>query len=349
MWQRPAVGANQARLLPKSHEVSSRLVSFIAELAGNMVMDVVEINQLIRYKETSEDPNHVISVGSYLYLVFAEEMSLDRLPQVYSHPSLLDRFSAYLVGLMRSEEEVISLKGVLLLDALLGRIPTDSLHGDTSQNPALLDLIEPLTNVIVYHGLSEARETGFRCYKHLLNIFSPAPRYHLYNHLINTVNHSGLLGWTVTHLKDTLVSGMKDPPSHPNYAGENLCVLLRKLFKLQNGAETDLLEISDELIAEINLGYILILKMAGTPEVKQIKPQISEWANQIQEGLKLSRAHWQLKLREDINSDAPESTVEVGGRALPSMEPGQLEKVVRSALHTLDLIQFNLVGLTNKL
>ena len=50
MSQQPEVSAKQTRLLPKSHEASSRLVSFIAELAGNMVMDVLEVNQLIKYK-----------------------------------------------------------------------------------------------------------------------------------------------------------------------------------------------------------------------------------------------------------------------------------------------------------
>ena len=60
---------------------------------------------------------------------------------------------------------------------------------------------------------------------------------------------------------------------------------------------------------------------------------------------------WWIFLKEySPKSDAPESTVEVGGRALSTMEPHQLKKVIRSALLTLDdLIQFNLVGLTNKL
>jgi len=349
MSQQPEVSAKQTRLLPKSHEASSRLVSFIAELAGNMVMDVIEVNQLIKYKETAVDPNHVVAVGTYLYLVFSREMSLDKLPQVYSPASLVAMFSTYLVGLMKSKQEIVSFKGALLLDCLLKRIPAGSLSGDSSQNPALLDLIEPLTNLIIYHGLSEARGTGFESYKQLVNMFSPGARYQLYKYLINTVNHSGLLGWTVTHLKDTLVSVMKDSPSHPQYSGESLCVLLRTLFKLQNGAQTDLLEISDELIAEINLGYLLIAKISEKPEVNEVKSCITLWTTQIQEGLELSRAHWQLKLRDDTDSDAPESSVEVGGRALPAMEPAQLKKVIRSALSTLDLIQFNLFGLTNKL
>jgi len=54
-----------------------------------MVTDVLEVNQLIKYKETAVDPNHVVAVGTYLYLVFTREMSRDKLPQVYSHSSLV--------------------------------------------------------------------------------------------------------------------------------------------------------------------------------------------------------------------------------------------------------------------
>ena len=62
MSQQPEVSAKQTRLLPKSHEASSRLVSFIAELAGNMVMDVLEVNQLIKYK-----------AGVYMYIFSKNE------------------------------------------------------------------------------------------------------------------------------------------------------------------------------------------------------------------------------------------------------------------------------------
>jgi hypothetical protein len=42
-------------------------------------------------------------------------------------------------------------------------------------------------------------------------------------------------------------------------------------------------------------------------------------------------------------------TVSVGGVALPAMEPGRMREVVRSALLTFDIIQFNLVGLLQRL
>ncbi len=42
-------------------------------------------------------------------------------------------------------------------------------------------------------------------------------------------------------------------------------------------------------------------------------------------------------------------SVSVGGVALPAMEPGRLREVVHSALLTFDLIQFNLVGLLQRL
>ena len=42
-------------------------------------------------------------------------------------------------------------------------------------------------------------------------------------------------------------------------------------------------------------------------------------------------------------------SVQVGGQNLPSMDKEQMGKMVNSALTTLDIIQFNLVSLLNKL
>ena len=106
------------------------------------------------------------------------------------------------VGLMKTKQEIVSFKGVLLLDCLLQRIPAGSLPGDSSQNPAILDLLEPLTNVINYHGLSEARGTGFECYKQLVNMFSLDARYgniriHLTNLLREDTGVLFLQNWII--------------------------------------------------------------------------------------------------------------------------------------------------------
>ena len=60
---------------------------------------------------------------------------------------------------------------------------------------------EPLRDVVIYHGLSEARTVGFAAFKLLVNVFDSEARYQLYRHLLNTLNHSGLMGWSISHLK----------------------------------------------------------------------------------------------------------------------------------------------------
>ena len=45
----------------------------------------------------------------------------------------------------------------------------------------------------------------------------------------------------------------------------------------------------------------------------------------------------------------PDVKIQVGGQNLPSMDKEQMGKVINSALTTLDIIQFNLVSLLNKL
>ena len=223
-----------------------------------------------------------------------------------------------------------------------------------SHDPELTSIIQPLSNVIIHHNTSELRSLGFKCYQLLATRFDIETRFDWYRFLFNTLNHSGLLGWTVTHFKDTLRKVYLDKnTSYPSYSENKLIQIFTKLFKLKHGAQTDLLEISDEIIAEINLAYFIICQKSTIHGV-----DIKEWVQNIEEGLKLSKAHWELELQNTkskkksesaVNSNEPELSVTIGSQSLPVMEPKQKIETINSALTTLDVIQFNIVPLVNKL
>ena len=80
------------------------------------------------------------------------------------------------------------------------------------------------------------------------------------------------------------------------------------------------------------------------------------WSDQIQEGLKLSKAHWELELNNMKSNKSsvpsgenPEMSISVGSKNLPTMNPEQKKQTIYSALTTLDVMQFNIVPLVNKL
>ena len=75
-----------------------------------------------------------------------------------------------------------------------------------------------------------------------------------------------------------------------NYSGSKLSKLITPLLKLKHGPETDLLEISDELIASISLfHYLLVRDKLNQTGVEELRSDIKKWVEEIQTGQELGR------------------------------------------------------------
>ena len=158
----------------------------------------------------------------------------------------------------------------------------------------------------------------------------------------------GLLGWTITSLKDTIVKCFAKDEFAIDYAKPKLPKLISPLLKLKHGPETDLLETSEELVASINLFLFLLGRdKQNKTGVLDLKPDVEKWVEEIQTGLKLSVAHYEQKLLEPESSsgDLKNFGVSVGGTELPAMDPDQMKDVIKSALRTFSLIQYSLARL----
>jgi len=342
--QHPECDPAGLQVFPASHESASKLVKATAEVTSNIFEDVIGFPDSKDKLAVHEDePLDQTCVGTFLYLLLGEGLCVERLPAVYTKLFLLERSSPHIISLLKQPQEIKVHKGLLLLEKLLSSIPPTSLPTTESENPTLVSLLAPLVNVIVYQDVSELRRLGFNCYSKFVNMFDLSSRYSLYNHLLNTVNHSGLLGWTISSLKDSIALSLLKPGQYPEYTGHSLSRIVLPLFKLSNGAETDLLEVSDEVLATINFGHFLLVRdKENISGVQDIKTEIKSWVEQLEEGLRMSTAHYKQKLKEPFE-DSSAMNVTVGGRELPAMDEQKLKEVVNSALNTFSLIQFNLV------
>eukprot|EP00088_Acartia_fossae_P011748 TRINITY_DN1598_c0_g1_i1.p1 TRINITY_DN1598_c0_g1~~TRINITY_DN1598_c0_g1_i1.p1 ORF type:complete len:602 (+),score=108.26 TRINITY_DN1598_c0_g1_i1:209-2014(+) len=361
--QHPEKSKSGDKLYPRSYEASKKLVNFISILNSDIFAKVISLSSSDNKTKDFEDYGDIdICAGVLLYLVFGESMCDDVVagvgivPQVYSHTHILRSCSSLIVKMLSTTVESINHKGLLLLQSLITRMPGDWFTGITSRDPKLIALITPLANLIVHHNTAELRSLGFTCYRQFVGLFDISARFDLYKYLFNSLNHSGLLGWSVTHLKNTLVHILKDMDAYPSYSQGKMQPIFTKLFHLKHGAQTDLLEISDELIAEINLAYFVTCRQPDY--LSNVKLQ--DWVDQLQEGLKLSKAHWELELNKtldkkprgvvDSNSvGGPEMSITVGSQELPAMSRKQKVSTIKSALATIDVMQFNLAPLVTKL
>ena len=72
---------------------------------------------------------------------------------------------------------------------------------------------------------------------------------------------------------------------------------------LKNGAETDLLEVSDEVMASLNFLICVFLRdKTNSLGLMDIVPQIdNDYLKPLNAGLSMSRAHYKLKLDENKN------------------------------------------------
>ena len=166
----------------------------------------------------------------------------------------------FIITLLEEKNEVRIHKGLLLLTRLMKNVARDSLENVDAEDPELISLLQPLTQVIVYQDVEELRKLGFSCYTQFIDMFSAESRYNVYNHLLNTLNHSGLIGWTLTSLKDSVVKCLQQEKFTPQYSGNYFSKLLSPRLSLKHGAETDLLEISDELLSTLNFVQFFIIR-----------------------------------------------------------------------------------------
>ena len=338
-------GVNGAEIIPQSRHVCDKLIKLVyLATTGNLWTDVIYFSECKERKLLCEQPVSPLSTATVIYLVMCEEMCQHQLPSVYTHYYLLRSSAASLVSLLQDNNQIRVHKALLLLSTLLNKIELESLSSREADDPELISLVAPLVQVIVYNEVEELRKHGFTCYQQFIKIFHLQARYKVYFYLFKTVNHSGLLGWTTTSLKDTIARCLSSKELIKTYSGDQLSKILLPLLKLKHGPETDLLEISEELLATLNfVQFLLVRDKANLTGICGMKTDIVKWVEDVTTGVQMAEAHYKQKLTEQPLSDNFNNCgVTVGGQQLPPMSTEQLQNVLKSALNTFNLILFNL-------
>ena len=334
------------KLHPGSREVCQQLMESMSKITSNNLINVCQFIESSERKKIGErDPIDIVCIPTYLYLLLCEEMSLETMPSIYTPIHLLRLSSSGIVVLLKDKNEIRIHKGLLLMNKLIAKIQTESISSESASDPKLVSMLDPLVTVIIYQEVEELRKLGFTCYSKYVEMFELSARYAIYTHLLNTVNHSGLLGWTITSLKDTFAKCLPKETFPEVFSGPSLSKLVLPLLKLKNGPETDLLEINDELLATLNLVQFVSLRdKENKTGFLDMKPQIQTWLDELTKGLDLSLAHYKQKLMEPDDKMIGETSfgVTVGGRQLPPMDPEKMKMVLTSAIKTFELIQFRL-------
>ena len=341
--QHPEVSKEGVDVHPATWVTMEKACKFLSSLTSNMVNLIVE--------EEKDEEVEPTGLPTMYYWLLGECQQKDEIPQVYSHLHLLHLSSPHICLLLRQTEEMRVHKGLILLLRRLEALPPSSLPAEEAENPVVTSLVEPLSKVIIHHDSKELRQMGFSCYRGLLSAFSLEGRYAYFLFLLNKITHSGLLGWTVTQVKEAVSASLNPATSCTLYHGPGLVRLANKIYALEQGPETDLLEASHHILDTINFSVFLLTrdKENITGGKTLLMPQMRDWTEKLTKGLDLSVAHYKQRLLQPEEETGPEVQAQVGGVVVPKMDKKQKERVLKDALNTFDLIQFNLVRLRDLL
>ncbi|XP_008584955.1 PREDICTED: glomulin, partial [Galeopterus variegatus] len=190
--------------------------------------------------EEEEEKQLSDSMASLAYLVFVQGISIDQLPMVVSPLYLLQFNMGHVeVFLQRTEESVFS-KGLDLLENGLSRIEDNSLLYQYLEIKSFL--------TVPQLSFSLALLNNFICTIILLS-----------RCLLNTSNHSGVEAFIIQNIKNQIDMSLKTT-YNKWFTGPQLISLLDLVLFLPEGAETDLLQNSDRIMASLNLLRYLVIK-----------------------------------------------------------------------------------------
>ncbi|XP_041481407.1 glomulin-like [Lytechinus variegatus] len=297
-----------------------------------------------------------LGLGCFVYLVQVEEMEDDRLPAVYSCDHLLQLTNMYIAALLRKAEEEPVFKGLSLLSLLVEGIEDGGLHHRILDNTFYEDLPQMLSVVMVMSPLNIVRQEALKVFPVYIRKFDWKGRYRLLQLLLKNTVHSGVCGMVIGMVKDYVHHTLQH---HDNdwFVGHRLGDLFSLIFSLPNGAESDMLELSDKVMAALNCLRFLLLRDSASVNETGIWSHIPHiergFIDPLHTGINLSIAHYQTRMTalmdehkargKNKSGPVPSGSLTVAGHQLPVMPPSQQMHVMKSACFTYELMQ-SIVG-----
>ncbi|XP_019293486.2 glomulin isoform X2 [Panthera pardus] len=281
--------------------------------------------------EEEEDKQLADSMASLAYLVFVQGISIDQLPMV-----------------LRTEESVFS-KGVDLLENGLLRIEDNSLLHQYLEIKSFLTVPQGLVKVMTLCPIETLRKKSLAMLQLYINKLDSQGKYTLFRCLLNTSNHSGVEAFIIQNIKNQIDVSLKKTHDNKWFTGPQLISLLDLVLFLPEGAETDLLQNSDRIMASLNLLRYLVIKDNEKDNQTGLWTEFGKIENNflkpLHTGLNMSKAHYEAEIKnsqensQDVQKSKDLCSVTVGGEEIPNMPPEMQLKVLHSALFTFDLIE----------
>uniref|UniRef100_A0A8C5KNN4 Glomulin, FKBP associated protein n=1 Tax=Jaculus jaculus TaxID=51337 RepID=A0A8C5KNN4_JACJA len=278
--------------------------------------------------EEEEDKQLADSVASLAYLVFVQGIRIDQLPLVLSPSYLLQLNMGHIEVFLQRYDHLDGSSGLTSMFSCLYQ-EDNSLLYQYLEIKSFLTVPQGLVKVMTLCPIETLRKKGLAILQLYINKLDSQGKYTLFRCLLNTSNHSGVEAFVIQNIKNQIDLSLKKT-YNKWFIGPQLISLLDLVLFLPEGAETDLLQNSDRIMASLNLLRYLVIKdnendnQTGLwTELEKIK---NNFLKPLHTGLNMSKAHYEAEIK---NSQEKSKHL----TAKPPLQPNN------TTLFTFDLIE----------
>ncbi|XP_006728927.1 glomulin [Leptonychotes weddellii] len=225
----------------------------------------------------------------------------------------------------------------------------DYLEFEEEEDKQLADSMASLAYLVFVQGISIDQLPMVLSPSYLLQFNMGHIEVFLQRCLLNTSNHSGVEAFIIQNIKNQIDVSLKRTHNNKWFTGPQLISLLDLVLFLPEGAETDLLQNSDRIMASLNLLRYLVIKDNEKDNQTGLWTELGKIENNflkpLHTGLNMSKAHYEAEIKnsqensQEVQKSKDLCSVTVGGEEIPNMPPEMQLKVLHSALFTFDLIE----------
>ncbi|NWW42988.1 GLMN protein, partial [Pedionomus torquatus] len=295
-----------------------------------------------------ERKNSAESLACLSYLVFVQHFGIDCFPVVFSPSYLLQCNMRHIEVLLKRTEESMLSKGLDLFESCLLRMEDNSLLHRYLELRDFINVPQVLVKVMTLCPIEHLRKKSLNILQLFIDKFEAEGKYTLFRCLLKTSNHAGVEGYIIKNIKDQIHLSLTKA-CDIWFTGHHLISLLDLVLLLPEGAETDLLQNSDRIMASLNLLRYLVIKDGESDNQTGVWTMLDKieqnFLKPLHVGLNMSKAHYEaeIKNKKENRREAQNSnticSLTVSGEKMPAMTTEMQLQVLHSALFTFDLIE----------
>ncbi|XP_017768428.1 PREDICTED: glomulin [Nicrophorus vespilloides] len=291
-----------------------------------------------------------LSLLNFYYLIIQEDIGGSLVPKIYDSLYLLQNCLGFIAQGFEHEHQFIIEKSLLLVTKLLALNKHRELSHLMLEDPVHQQFCTGISKIIIYCPLKSDRQRALDVFKTYLLSFDTHGRYLIIYNMLQLCTHSGLNGFMTTIYKDMLAEALKSDQLDSHFSGKKFHNMLKMFTNLPKREESDLLELADLIVPTLNLiRYLAIRDRANVTGIwNHVREFTEEYLEPLTKGLRLSRAHYNLKINE-LEQEAAKGddckrkesskvSVSIGGGNLPEMTSAQQMNVMNTSLTAFDVM-----------